>query len=456
MTVLFEVARPGTEAMLNAMWQGIALGAVVWLLLRATPRASASTRHAVWFAALSAVVFLPLLPLIGLLPVGGAAPPGSGAMGASLPAVWLPLSENWVLVIFAFWFLGATAMLARLAWSYRLARGVRGRCRPLAGRPQERLALCREAAGCRRPVRLLASDELSTPVTIGLGEPAIVVPEFLAVRLPEADLDKVLLHELGHIRRRDDWTNLVQRVAQALFFYHPAVHWIARHLELEREIACDDWVVAVTGDARPYAACLTHLAELRAARPRLQAALGAVVRKPHISTRIELLMRRPRRGARSFSRAGLLGASGALAATAALFLQAPRVTLASPEAPALEIAEVRPSVPAGALAQTPRPPAGEDEGPRRSAPAVRKRPAVPQPAPEREMAAAPEQSGRRPRPVQAGGLYLSVTFGTADGVILIQRWRTFRSGNRTIAEENWVLILVPWERPETDPGLDQV
>ena len=36
---------------------------------------------------------------------------------------------------------------------------------------------------------------------------------------------------------------------------------MARRLNLEREIACDDWVVAMTGAARPYAVCLTKMAE---------------------------------------------------------------------------------------------------------------------------------------------------------------------------------------------------
>ena len=71
----------------------------------------------------------------------------------------------------------------------------------------------------------------------------------------------MLLHELAHLRRWDDWTKLAQRLAEAIFFFHPAIYWIARNLNLEREVACDDWVVVHTGRTKPYALCLTRLVE---------------------------------------------------------------------------------------------------------------------------------------------------------------------------------------------------
>jgi hypothetical protein len=75
------------------------------------------------------------------------------------------------------------------------------------------------------------------------------------------ELKVIVLHELAHLRRWDDWTNLAQKFVKALFFFHPAVWWIDSRLALEREIACDDMVLEQTTNARTYAASLVSVAE---------------------------------------------------------------------------------------------------------------------------------------------------------------------------------------------------
>ncbi|MBV9180467.1 MAG: M56 family metallopeptidase, partial [Acidobacteria bacterium] len=93
----------------------------------------------------------------------------------------------------------------------------------------------------------------------------------------------------------DDWTNLVQNCVKALFFFHPAVWWIDRRLVLEREMACDDMVLACTPDSHLYAASLVSLAErLFAKKMGLDRALvlaqHALGRFPQISTRLRRIL----------------------------------------------------------------------------------------------------------------------------------------------------------------------
>ncbi len=93
------------------------------------------------------------------------------------------------------------------------------------------------------------------------------------------ELNQILLHELAHLRRWDDWTNLAQKIVKALFFFHPAVWWIEKQVSLEREMACDDAVLAETASPRAYAECLAHLAEKTLIQRSLalaQAALGKI------------------------------------------------------------------------------------------------------------------------------------------------------------------------------------
>ncbi len=117
------------------------------------------------------------------------------------------------------------------------------------------------------------------------------------------------------------WTQLAHALAQAVFFFNPAMYWIGRRLKIEREMACDDWVVSTTGEARPYAACLTHLHELTRRAPAPQLAPGATGRtRWQISARVEALLRPDRNSTARFSRSGWMAASALV--SAALMLAA--------------------------------------------------------------------------------------------------------------------------------------
>jgi hypothetical protein len=118
----------------------------------------------------------------------------------------------------------------------------------------------------------------------------VILPTALLLRLTGEELDHLGLHELAHLRRNDDWTNLTQKVIQSLYFFNPAVLWICRRLDFEREVACDDQVLTLTGHAKPYARSLTKVLEATPWRRGPVLASGAVFRKQQIVRRIEMLL----------------------------------------------------------------------------------------------------------------------------------------------------------------------
>ena len=155
--------------------------------------------------------------------------------------------------------------------------GVASRVDPalLDARMRETLARSRTA----RRVALCISDRVHVPTAIGLVKPAVVIPRWAMQELSADELNQILLHELAHLRRWDDWTNLAQKIVKALFFFHPAVWWIEKKVSLEREMACDDAVLAETASPRAYAECLAHLAEktlIQRSVALAQAALGRI------------------------------------------------------------------------------------------------------------------------------------------------------------------------------------
>ena len=82
-----------------------------------------------------------------------------------------------------------------------------------------------------------------------------------------------MTHEMAHIRRHDYVTSVLQSVAEAVLFYHPAIWWISEEIRIERELCCDDLAVAVCGDVLIYARAL---ADLESRQPlRVGSVLGA-------------------------------------------------------------------------------------------------------------------------------------------------------------------------------------
>ena len=134
------------------------------------------------------------------------------------------------------------------------------------------------------------------------------------------------------LRRRDDWLNLLQKIGLVLFPLNPAMFWIDRRLSTEREIACDDGVLARTKTPRAYAASLTSIAERRlnlsVPRRMVALALGAfgtgklVTRRSEFAQRIESILNSTG-GQRSAGRpaiaaflvAAIIGGSAAIAHT---------------------------------------------------------------------------------------------------------------------------------------------
>jgi len=141
-----------------------------------------------------------------------------------------------------------------------------------------------------RNIALCTSEHVRVPTAIGLVKPAIVMPRWVMQELSPAELNQIVLHELAHLRRWDDWTNLAQQVVKALFFFHPAVWWIERKVTLEREMACDDAVLEETASPRAYAECLTHLAERSFLQRSIALAQAAVGRLSQTSQRVAQIL----------------------------------------------------------------------------------------------------------------------------------------------------------------------
>jgi len=192
------------------------------------------------------------------------------------------------------WALLSFVMLVRLGLGYRKLRGLKADATPAPAEWQLRLRSLSGINGVHRQTQLLVSSHIAAPMSLGFLNPAILIPQALLDTLSDSELEHVVLHELGHLRRRDDWTNLAQKLIEAMLPIQPAIYWIGHRMSLEREMACDDWVIAATGTVEPYAASLTRVAELSQwARAGILAA-GATGNRSQLFSRVHHMLDRTR------------------------------------------------------------------------------------------------------------------------------------------------------------------
>jgi len=287
-----ETGRDLGWTLIHFLWQGLFLAALLNTILPACR--SAPARHN---CALAALVLMALAPVATFLLLhdftdGRAALLGNGAAAALSSA---PLFSSWMAGLVILWLAGISVMSVRALGGWYLVQSL-GR-RDTAAVPAAVLRRCHDLQ--RRlavawPVRFLLSHRIEVPVVIGWVRPVILIPVSAIVGLPPHQLDALILHELGHIRRFDTITNILLAAVETILFYHPAVWWVSRHVRIEREHCCDDLAVSACGDAGVYVEALTSLqiwkasAALAANGGRLKDRVARLLDTPAPSPRFSL------------------------------------------------------------------------------------------------------------------------------------------------------------------------
>ena len=271
------------HVILNWLWQGSAIAFAVAAVARPGVLPRADARYRVVLLALGLVIAVPLLALVRTagapVPTPVPVPPLSDVV-ITLPSRWWSAAE----FAAALWFAWVTVVTMRLARALITTRHARHNATRFPRDVESRLRCWTRLRSTGRRVTLALSSDVRAAAVLGLGQPLIAVhPQLL--ELQDEDLDRVLVHEWAHVQRRDDIGNVIVLVAGVMAGWHPAVIWLCRRLQIERELAADATAVAATGSAKAYASCLTTLASLPAARP-LALAVASSSRLEHRIRRV--------------------------------------------------------------------------------------------------------------------------------------------------------------------------
>ena len=279
------------HVVLNWLTQGVIVAVLAAAALRLVPQSRAQARYGILWTSYLLVLVLPTMPMLVALVVDGPTidlvPAGAGPV-VTVPTAWWA-SPSAAVGLWIFW---SCIQAARLGASALGARNLRRRGRECPASVLARLPHWSRVGATGRRTCVVLSSEVRAAAVLGGGTPAIAVAPTLIGRLSVGDLDRVLVHEWAHVQRRDDLAQLVQRIVRIVVGWHPAAWWFERQLEFEREAACDEIAVSVTGSAKDYATCLATLAALPAARLRSVAAL-AVASPRRLRARIVRILTAP-------------------------------------------------------------------------------------------------------------------------------------------------------------------
>jgi hypothetical protein len=294
--IISPVSAVVVAALFAAVWQGAILAACVAVCLRMMPRLSAAARSIVWLNVFLVLILLHALP--ALLRRGASA-------GLEQPSP-IHFDPRWSLAIAFAWAVLSLGKAAQLAATAVRVHRLAARAIPI----ETAVSLSAELSTNRgRVVELCTSLEVERPSVLGFFRPRILFPPALLESLSPDEVRQVVVHEMEHLNRGDDWTNLLQKIGLVLFPLNPALMWVERRLCHERELACDDRVLHSCCGRKAYAICLTRLAEYTLLHRGLTLVLGAWERRPELVRRVHRILRRP---------IGSLSPRKAMAATAGL------------------------------------------------------------------------------------------------------------------------------------------
>ena len=199
-------------------------------------------------------------------------------------AMYAESAQPWIM---GAWIVGMAAFALRMVCGLVGIVRWRRKLQPIPAELEPRIDKLGERMKLDRSIRICLSDRVKQAMAIGCLRPMIILPAAMITHMPVELLEAIIAHELAHIRRHDLWINLLQRMAEILFFFHPAVWLISKSLRRERELCCDEMAARAIGERATYAEALEKVSRaiLYTKEPAFAAALGQ--RKKTVLSRVQ-------------------------------------------------------------------------------------------------------------------------------------------------------------------------
>jgi beta-lactamase regulating signal transducer with metallopeptidase domain len=215
-------------------------------------------------------------------------------------------------LIWAAGVLALAAARAGSAWAFR--RRLRVAVSVADRRTETMVQRCLDELGAADAIPVIATDAVNAPALYGIVRPRLLFPIGFAARLSDDELRLVVLHELGHWRRRDLLVQSLLYTGRMLHWFNPLVCLAVRQARTDCELACDEFVLrrqSPTASCDYGVALLKVLGAIPATAP-VPMALGVLEDRKQIKERIRRI------AAYRVATAGRLAIGGGLLAAIAL------------------------------------------------------------------------------------------------------------------------------------------
>jgi len=283
-------------ALLHSIWQIALVSALVFGAMRLVSKDNPGLRYAIAYSGLlsTLIAFFVTFGVYYQALDAPIAATGTEAAAQTGVAALIAMLGKTTGLVSLLWAAGFAVLASRYVRALRAT--YRLRHEGVSAVPQsweKRFELWIARLGADRDTIIRESDRVSTPLTIGMLKPIVLVPTGFFLHLPSDQAEAILVHEIAHICRQDYLAGLVQTMITNIFFFHPGVYLLARQIDIEREYACDARAVAETGDATALARGLSRIALERRAGARHGFAIAADGRRTPVMDRINRLADRP-------------------------------------------------------------------------------------------------------------------------------------------------------------------
>jgi bla regulator protein blaR1 len=271
-TLLQQFIKAFGWSILNSLWQSAIVYGILFIVMLGIPKLAAKHKHNLAFGAI-------ILMFIGfgynfihqLTLTVDTQPPAINAQHIqvyqyfnNLPPSFSSKAEQYFPIVVIFYLIGILLQLFVIIKGYgQLSKLKKESLSPIPDSWKTIFEKVTVRLKINQVIQFHLSSIVNVPLVIGYLKPVVLFPLALVNQLDNDQVEAILIHELSHIRRNDFLLNLIKTAIETLLFYNPFVWMAGRFIHIEREHACDDLVLKITGKPLNYAHALLKLELLK-------------------------------------------------------------------------------------------------------------------------------------------------------------------------------------------------
>ncbi|WP_316848309.1 M56 family metallopeptidase [Pedobacter psychrodurus] len=271
-TLLQQFIKAFGWSILNSLWQSAVIYGILFIVMLSIPKMAAKYKHNLAFGAITLMFvgfgynFIHQLTLTLNNQAPAINPQNIQVYQYfnNLPPSFSSKAEQYFPIVVAFYIIGILLQLFVIVKGYGQLSKLKKDS--LSVIPDSWKTIFEQVTAhlkIKKTIQFHISSIVNVPLVIGYLKPVVLFPLALVNQLDNDQVEAILIHELSHIRRNDFLLNLIKTAIETLLFYNPFVWMAGRFIHIEREHACDDLVLKVTGKPLNYAHALLKLELLK-------------------------------------------------------------------------------------------------------------------------------------------------------------------------------------------------